>query len=352
MRLVTVKGPINDDGLQCICDLYGRHVDSRYQNLPFVRTVFNGNPLGFSYHAFVYEGEKAVGCYSVIPMEVVSRGRLMLAGKGEALFLLEDFRRGPAEGKQMLAPGLTLITEAHNFASKDGIDLFFCIAPQKLSRIFKVMGFSQLNARLNHRYFLLRPHLVRQLSPHVWKRAAASALSLAQQCSERLSWWGTSFLRPTLQIDPIFDAHRLQMIAARHAVEPHLWSVALTERSLEWWLTMNYLEVIVVDNTDSEYVLIACGGRGSNLEIVHWNIREGHILRALRVLCYIVRKARQQEAATISFANTLTDKRSLFDAAALLGFVSWPVERVMFVRSNDPFHAAPANLDFNWLFSI
>src|SRR5437762_14288695 len=114
MKLVTVKGPINDDLLQCICNLYGRYVDSRYQELQFVRTVFNGNPIGYSYHVFVYEGAQAVGCYSIIPMEVISRGCLILAGKAEALFMSEDHRYGSADAQGMFAPGLALIARARS----------------------------------------------------------------------------------------------------------------------------------------------------------------------------------------------------------------------------------------------
>jgi hypothetical protein len=352
MRLVTVKGPINDGLLQCICDLYGRYVNPRYQNLQFVRTVFNGNPIGYSYHAFLYEGHEAVGCYSIIPMEVISRDRLILAGKGEALFLRREYRKGSAGETQLFAPGLTLITHTHTLARKDGIDLLFCLAPPRLSPIFKATGFSQLDARLDHRYFLLRPQAVRQLAPHLWRRTAASVLSLAQHCSHRLGWLATSSLLPRLRVGTNHDAQRLRTIAARHLVEPHRWSVAVTERSLSWWLTMRYLRAITVEDNDEECVLIVGGAPKSNMEIFDWNLRDNHAMRALRMLSYIVRIADQQGAATISFAKKLSGNRSLSRAATLLGFLSWPVERVMFVRSSDPFHSVRENMYFNSLFSL
>jgi hypothetical protein len=285
-------------------------------------------------------------------MEVISRGRLILAGKAEALFMREEYRKGSAEAKGMFVPGLALIARAHTLAWKNGIHLLFGLPPKELSPIFKATGFSQLNARLNHRYFLLRPKVIRQLDSQLWKRTAASALSLAQKCSHRLSCLGASSLLPTLRSDSICDAHRLHRIAAHHFVEPDRWSVALTEKSLSWWLRMRYLKVITVDENDEEYVLIVCGAPNSNLQIVHWNFQDNDTLRALTILRYIVRIANQQRAATISFATKLAGNRSLSRAATILGFFSWPVERVMFVKSNDPFYAVPDNLHFNSLFSI
>jgi hypothetical protein len=353
MRLVTVKGPINDGLLQCICDLYGRYVNPRYQQLQFVRTVFNGNPIGYSYHAFLYEGQEAVGCYSIIPMEVISRDRLILAGKGEALFLRSEYRKGSAGETQLFAPGLTLITHAHTLARKDGIDLLFCLAPLRLRSIFKATGFSRLNARLDHRYFLLRPQAIRQLAPHLWRRTAASVISLAQQCPHRLvGWLAASSLLPRLRVGPNYDAHRLRTIAARHLVEPDRWSIAVTERSLSWWMTMSHLRAITVDDNDEECVLIVGGAPKSNLEIFDWHLRDNHTMRALRILSYIVRIADQQGVATISFAKRLSGNRSLSRAATLLGFLSWPVERVMFVRSTDPFHSVRDNIYFDSLFSL
>src|SRR5437660_5145555 len=115
MRIEAIEGPIGTELLQHVCALYGRNVDSRYADLDFTRRVFNGNPAGRSYHVFAFEGEEAIGCYAVVPMKVVARGRKLWAGKGETLYVREQ--RRPA--------GLFLIQRGVSFAVERGLELQF-----------------------------------------------------------------------------------------------------------------------------------------------------------------------------------------------------------------------------------
>jgi hypothetical protein len=358
VRFTTIKGPLSDHLLRCICDLYGKWVDERYQDLAFVRTVFNDNPFGYSYHVFAFDGSCPVGCYSVIPIEVISRGTPIVAGKGEALFLLEEYRKGPpGENHGSFSnqlTGLSLITHAHSFASQQGIELLFALSPEALWPILRATGFSRVQAQLKQRYFLLRPHTVRQLRSDLFKLGGACAASLAQQALFRL---GCLFLPAGEHITKIGDhvpERQLRAISSRHFIESDRWSVACTPKALHWWLRMGYLQLFTLDHNENEYVLVSSGGRGGNLEILDWNLQGTDLVRALTMLRYVVALAREHGGATVSFANRpeFTDTGVLDRAATLFGFLPWSVERTMFVKSPSRFHSEQHNLYFNWLFSI
>jgi hypothetical protein len=358
ITLTTIKGPISDHLLRCICDLYGKWVDERYRDLAFVRTLFNDNPFGYSYHVFAFDGPCPVGCYSIIPMEVISRGTPIVAGKGEALFLLEEYRAGPpGENHGNLShqlAGLSLITHAHSFASQQGIELLFALSPEALWPILRATGFSKVHAQLKHRYFLLRPQIVRQLRSDLFKLGGACAASLAQQALFRL---GCLFLPVGEHITKSGDQvaeRQLTAISSRHVIENDRWSVACTTKALHWWLRMGYLQLLALDHNQNEYVLVSSGGRGGNLEILDWNLQGAGLVRALTVLRHVVALAREHGAATVSFADRpeLTNGSVLNRAATLFGFLPWSVERVMFIKSPNRFHSEQQNLYFNWLFSI
>src|SRR5262245_66483117 len=88
LTIVLERGPGSEESLDAIAATYGT-VDRRYADREFCRIVFNENPSGYSYHAFVKDGDRVVGHYAVIPIRTRSRGVLVTSGKGEALFLDE-----------------------------------------------------------------------------------------------------------------------------------------------------------------------------------------------------------------------------------------------------------------------
>src|SRR5512140_1315995 len=97
IALQLVQGPIGEAELAAIGRTYGK-VDARYQSAGFCRTLFNENPFGYSWHAFVLDAGVPVGHYAVIPIRVTDRGRRIVSGKGEALYLAETHRATLVEG--------------------------------------------------------------------------------------------------------------------------------------------------------------------------------------------------------------------------------------------------------------
>jgi len=342
LRFETIEGPIDDGRLQQVCELYGAHVDSRYRDLPFVRTVFNDNPAGRSYHVFALDGDRAVGCYAIIPFTVVrqqgSRRELVRAGKAEALFLDPSYRS--ARGPDRMLPGLQLMTLGHTFARQHGLELLFSLPDREVGQILRATGFKILPAPLDHRHFLLNPGSLRQLRGGRATLAAGRALGAVQRGLDALA----GVLRRT-QVEP-GAPKRFPTLAGDNG-----WSVDVSEDTLRWWRAFGYVEVLTVDGDPGRSVMFTRGREAGNSEILDWTLAGSGALESAAVLHRIIEIARRDGTLTVSFAND-TAPRPLQRAATLLGFVRRKIERTIYVSSKDPFFHDPARLRFNWLFSI
>lgn len=345
MRIEVIEGPIGSELLQHFCVLYGRNVDSRYADLDFTRRVFNGNPAGRSYHVFAFEGGEVIGCYAVIPMKVVAHGRKVLAGKGEALYVGERHR----------AAALFLMQHGVSFAMERGMELQFGLTQDRLKGILHKIGFEALPGVVDHRFRLLHPRHVRQLTVSRIHFVAAQALTAAQATIGTAVAGLLLGLRVSIQVNRA--EHLSSVFTAISAAYPPLdrqWSVSTDEDSLRWWNNIGCLDVLSVDGKADEFVAVTRGARGANAEIIRWNVRQGGLARTLRILQFVIDKANQEGAAAISIGPyaDMSGKRSLQIAASLLGFVRRRAQRTIYVKATDPFFLDPRNLDYNWLFSI
>ncbi len=341
LRLETIKGPVDDTLLRHIGEMYGVDTDTRYRSLDFVRAVFNGNPAGYSYHVFAFDGDRAVGCYAIIPFPIVSRGRAVPAGKAEALFLHKDYRTQRVGGA---LAGIAMMMLGHKFALESGIELLFSLPGADVGLILRATGFKMVQAPLDHRYFLLRPGEIRQLHGSRKRMMAAQGLSLAQRAlAAAFNGHGRVEIGRSDYL-----SRQISRIAAREPVAADKWSVGVSEEALRWWLSFGYLQILTADAKPEEYALFTRGGPGGNVEILDWNLTGA----GTAALGHIVRLARQEGTLAVSFAQQLAASPSLRRAAALLGFIPRRIERTIYVYSKDPFYRDPANLQFNWLFTI
>src|SRR5262245_35718046 len=155
LSIVLERGPVADDSLDAIAATYGT-VDRRYADREFCRIVFNENPNGYSYHAFVRDGKSVVGHYAVIPIRTRARGALVTSGKGEALFLDEAHRRSAVatpEGGEMPA-AMALMRLVHQRALEDGLAVIHNITSPEIGVIERLLGFRPLAVRLDQVHFL------------------------------------------------------------------------------------------------------------------------------------------------------------------------------------------------------
>lgn len=343
MRIEAIEGPIDASLLQQICDLYGRGVDSRYSDLDFTRRVFNENPAGRSYHVFAYHGNEAVGCYAVIPMRVTARGHKLWAGKGECLYVREQCR----------PVGVCLIQRGTSFAAEHGLDLQFGLTDNRLNGLLNQLGLKTLPGVLNHRFCLLRPRDVRWLTVNRGRLMTARALSAAQATLRKASGVLRSQVSITVNsrdhLNSVFAA-----VASSSQCRDDGWTVAMDVDSLQWWHSIDCLDVLTIDGNAEEFVVVTRGARRANVEIIRWNVRRGNTARALGILKFAIDKANQEGAATVSFTPqaNLSGNGHLQLAATLSGFIPHRTQRTLCVRAADPFFCEPRNLDFSWLFSI
>ena len=345
MRIEAIEGPIGTELLGHICNLYGRNWDSRYTDLEFTRRVFNGNPAGRSYHVFAFEGGEVIGCYAVIPMKVAARGRTLWAGKGEALYVREQHR----------AAGLFLMQRGVSFATERGLELQFGLTHHRLEGILQKLGFEALPAVLNHRFRLLRPHDVRQLTVSRILLVAAQVLNAAQATVGTVVARLLPRSRISIQVNRAENLNSVfsAISGAKPPGNGH-WSIAIDEGSLRWWNNIGCLDVLSVDGRAGEFVAVTRGARGASAEIIRWNVRQGDLRRALHILQFVIDKATKEGAAAISIGpdTDMSEKRNLQIAASLLGFVPLRARRTIYVKAADSFFLNPRHLDFNWLFSI
>jgi hypothetical protein len=352
MRIEEIQGPVDDGLLRNICDLYGSHVDPRYRDVEFVRTIFNHNPAGFSYHVFAFDGDRAVGCYAVIPFSLISRGRLIRGGKAEVLFLHEEYRRRRPQPGIAGFGGIALMSQCHQFAKSDGIELLFSLPGADVGLILKANGFKQLQADLNHSHFLLNARGIRQLNSNKWKVTAAQGLSIVQRglCAG-MSLASQVAGGASVEINrPDFIDCQLRTFARTRVTPEEAWSAALTEASLRWWLAFRYIRILTINGDPQQFVLVTCGGTGGNVEILDWRVRE--CAAGVAVLAAIIHDAEKQGALAVSFDCGLGEASSLGTVAQLLGFVRRRLSRSIYIAASDPFFHDPAALKFNWLFTI
>lgn len=139
-KVETLKGPVSEQRLQQIAELYGRH-DSKYKSVPFSRVTFNANLAGYSYHALAYDGPTLVGHYCLVPLPVLWHGDLVLGAKGEAFVVDEPYRGASVRLEGCKVPiGLALPKLVNAFALSEEVKVLLMIANEDVGRIHRAMG--------------------------------------------------------------------------------------------------------------------------------------------------------------------------------------------------------------------
>lgn len=345
IRIETVEGPLGQDDLRHICELYGRNVDPRYSDLEFVGNVFNNNPAGHSFHAFAYSGKEAIGCYGVIPVRVVARGREAWGGKGEALYVRPDFR--PA--------GLFLVNRANAFVANRGLELLFGLTRDRVGRMLTAMGFTAVPCVLEQRLRLNRPEDIEQLANDRLLRTGARVLKAVQATAGSVVESVFPLRHDEVTVnDPARLEDAFAVIASAGATDDSKWSVSVDEDSLRWYNSIGRLDVLSVEEASGEFVAVTRGAKGGNAIVLRWNVQTGGVPRALRTLQYIVDKSQMEEAAGLSLGPSanMTRNGALRTAASLLGFIPWSTHPTMYLKSADPFFLDSRNVTFTRFFSI
>lgn len=326
--------------LQHIGVLYGRNVDRRYTDLQFTHKIFNCNPAGNAVYAFAFDGRQPVGCYTAIPMEAVRDDHCFLAAKGEALYVRPEYR--PA--------GLFVLPRAHAFALAHGVSLLFGLTNERAGTMVQHLGFRKVTHRFQHRVRLLRPSDIDQFKGSRMQSAVGRIVTTAQQSMSQLAATLARAANMNIQVNPT-DHLEYAFTHVRHARQVNsngLWSVTQTEASLRWRHSAGLIDILTADPSGQDHLIITRGYPGRKVELVACNIRDLSLLRAVRVLHFVIAKAECEGAAAVCLAGDLHPQ--LRRASCILGFVPRSFSKTLYMTAKQPCVAHFPN--YNWLFSL
>jgi hypothetical protein len=356
MELRVVKGPLDDAWLRPVVELYGAH-RGKYRDLGYCRSLFNGNPHGYSWHAFlVRDGGDVVGHYCIIPTDILVDGTRRPAGKAEALVVHPDHRGETVPGKDggPVLCGLAMPARLYQHALDQGMQVVHMIPDPEVQVIYPITGSRPVSSRqIRERLFVspvapssaTAPQRVRQAALARVQRAAFEAAYAATLAGTgRSTSWGGSDLTD----------ERLDRIAADvQAVSG--WTVAIDAPTVAWFAGAGSGEVIALDDSMDNYAVVTPrAGEGQVMEVLFWRQRTGGVRSALRLLGAVVRRAESLGDLMVGVAHQAAldpvERSRLGTAARLLAFQRRSQETHLFVSTRDRYYMDPANLFFTPFF--
>jgi GNAT superfamily N-acetyltransferase len=352
LSLSLTRGPLSDEGLDAIAATYGM-IDHRYASREFCRTVFNENPFGYSYHAFVRDDDLVVGHYAVIPMRARARGAAVISGKGEALFLAESHRRsgiGTATGE--LPAAFALMKAVHEYALAEGLAVIHNITSPEIGVIERMLGFRALEVWLDQLHFLItlpKVHELRQLS---YRALAARFLSVAQRvllAAMRTALRITA--APAIEVNSSAHAEQHLSALAAAAAGAGTWTISRDLETLRWLRRLGRLEIVSLRGRPEHFAVMT---KGNARELLLWNVPAGAVKNGLAIACALLAGSVRDRAGRVSMTRQLAAQggSSLRLAVRILAFVPQRIPITIYAKSVDDFYLRSTNLDFTRLFHL
>jgi hypothetical protein len=350
LNLSLTRGPLAEEALDAIVATYGT-VDPRYASRDFCRVLFNENPIGYSYHAFVRDGDRVVGHYSVIPMRVRARGATVVSGKGEALFLAPPYRATAivTPAGDVLA-GIAMIKSLDERALADGITVIHGITTPAVGIILRMNGSRALKLSLDQLHFLIRA----PESPRVLSRAQIERLLCA--CQRVLLAAARAALRLTAapSIEANSSAHADQHLATLAATDADggvTWTISRDLETLRWMKRVGRLEVVSIVGRPEHFAVMT---KGDSRELLLWRVPAGARRSGLAIVCGLLMGSVRDQARIVLVTRRLAAQGgpSLRFALRMLGFFPKRIPTSIYAKSADDFFLKSANLDFSRLFNL
>ncbi len=353
MTLRVVRGPLTDAELESVGQTYGR-VDPRYRSVGFCRTLFNQNPFGFSWHAFVSDGGTVVGHYAVIPFRVVVKGEQRVSGKGEALFLAESHRTALIHLQDGPVPvGLALICELHDHVLEQEICVLHNITSRDVGMLQRMSGFTCVKVVRDQLHLLIDPSHFPSTRTSRAKVLAARCLADLQRRASILgtavSTWGRA---PELRVTPTRDLPApLRTPSPADPWSLSRWGISRDAATLQWLLDLGRIEFLSIAAAPDRFAMVS---RGAVREMLQWAVPPGAWKDGLALMRSIVNRSRQEGAALVSVDRRLLDRHpdTLRSAVRLLGLVPRQYVTELYVKSGDSFFRDPDTIAFDRLFYL
>lgn len=298
IELTTIKGPLSDEQLGWITELYGP-VDAKYASLDFVRYQFNGNPYGWSAHAFAIDDGTPVAHSAAVPFRARRDGAELIAGKIEAVVVGESHRGRRLPSGQSIA--VATLKAMYAFAHECGVPVLFGLAPPRVAAVHARAGCRRLEADAPT-YVLFAHPLQASRDWPLHRRIAASAFGTVQNVVAAAAFGGARVAARTSGRARIEAPHAEDAGLARVAATAGggAWTVA-GEDAWAWYTGNGLLRRLELGGERGYEALVLLPEHGT-LQIVAWRPRRaGSLTAAILLLGEARRLARRRDAPTLRF---------------------------------------------------
>jgi hypothetical protein len=347
MNVEVMRGPLDEEGLRTIADLYGPF-NARYSDPALVRELFNGNPHGNSVHAFATEDGKRVGHYALVPREIVVQGERRLSGKGEAFAVHERYRdRLVSSGNAPMPAGMALPLALYRHGLDHGIDPIHMIAEPAVGLLHRMTGCRAVAADHRRWRLVLDPATMIEATGSPTRALALRALAVVQRVAFEVSAFPSAATRTWSGADLRPD--RLDRVAAALPAIPG-WTLQVDAPTLAWFARLGALTVVANgDDMRNHAILYARRGDARrSAELILWRLQEPKSSAAVRLLAAVVREAVRAGAGSVTVSEnaawTPGERAVLRAAARRLAFHERIQAAQLFVRTNDKYFVEPGHL--------
>ncbi len=355
LELSFIKGPLSKQELEDIARLYG-HFDANYRSLEFCDYLFNKNPFGYSFHAFLVHPELGkVGHYGMIPVEIMAFGKKELSVKGEAFFVVEACRTKTIEYKGKVIPvAFALSVGLTDFVIEHGISIHHLMSPKNVARIHQRGGCKEVKLTETSSYYFNTIENTKGI-----KRFLKEGLALYQAAFYKLYSPLKKFSSTEcLQVKTLNEVAFGEIVKAIEALSPvskDKWSIYLKGKALEWHLKSPTIHVVKVPGKNTEFALLRKhSASGKPMEILAWICPQGFSMTSVLILQKILEESKKHGSPWLRFSNEYMfgDAKQLKRLSKLFGFMSKKHETFFYVKSDDPLFKDSEKVLFNPCFYI
>jgi GNAT superfamily N-acetyltransferase len=338
VELRPVRGPLDDDQLRAISNLYGP-VDHKYRSLDYLRHQFVGNPFGWSVHVFAMADERAVGHCGVVPFHARLRGEPAVVGKLEALAVEPEYRGRRHDGG---STATDLLSALYAFAHEQGIPFLFGLAPPGVDRIHVRAGCRQERVDAPA-YVLVSDRAAVAQGSAASRRAVASVLAGCQRAlvataAAPLRAAGASPARAAVEQPTAADA-----ALGRVATDDSAWTVA-GEDAWDWYVGSGVLKAVDVPDRFGSRALVKLAPH-ETVQIVAWRAERPTLAAATTLIATLARLVRDAHAPTLRYQPWPgSGPPALAQACRLLGFVRRPEVDLVVHSDGEAFDSARIQL--------
>ena len=344
INIKIIDGPVDSDILQSIADTFGK-TNSRFRSLDFNDKFFNKNPAGLSYHALIYDDKKVVGHLAVLPVYIMDRSRLVLSGKGEALYIEEKYRKETIDG---IPCALVLLSKIHSYAFTKNIVLLNNLVAHDVGALYQLNGFKLLFIeRKLFRFFLQK----KSYKNEIVKSIGFQVTKIYQNILQKVAGGFAQILgKGVVGICPPDEINNDKILTDfTKQASKEKWTISLDEDSLNWRKSIGLLKIFYDKNNVDSYLIVTTG---KVWEILYWNLTWKDWKFALRAVSNMIEQAENENARELIVAKQHLSEVSgvLKFALIITGFISRSFRTKIFVKSDNKFYCKSENIEFNNLF--